>query len=174
MTERRKYERHGLARGETLATFKACQDINRNEWTRVCPEWRASDAVFTRAVIAEVGLRPEADQFGRCLLVPTPAWENLIEPGQSTFDREEWFYSEHSRMTLRRERAIPEEVWAGWVFQPGHVRWRWQSFNRKPKVKSTKPLPEKFVRSDWSAGDQARHRAAQRRRKKALRERPPL
>jgi hypothetical protein len=168
---RRKYERHGLARGETLQTFKVCQDINRSPWTRVCPEWRESDAQFTRDVIASIGLRPESDPAGRWLLIPRPDLSYLldIEASPDPFDLleelcEGWTLSHAQWRIFERQ---PLEIKAGHEFKPGHVEWRWMPRRiREPKVKSTKPLPEKFERGDWYRWDDARRKQAKRAARK--------
>lgn len=158
-TPRREYRRHGLTTRENKATFNTCESVINNPWTRVAECWKI-DVDFTRAVIAEIGRRPPPTGEGRFQLASREDLSYLLEGTQPERFVFVEFFPEYVPQRLDN---LPTWVEAGYVFQPGHVEWRWVPFKRK--AKSSKPLPEKFEKGIWGHPDSERQRGARRARK---------
>lgn len=157
-TPRREYRRHGLATPENLPTYNAVYDVLRYPWTRVAPCWH--DRVdFGWGVIAEIGRRPTTTDEGRFQLASREDLSYLLDGTQPEHFVFEEFFPEYVPQRLDH---LPPWVEAGYVFQPGHVEWRWVPFNRK--AKSTKPRPEVFIKSEFPDKNPERQRGKRRLR----------
>lgn len=168
MQSKRRYERHGLAQGATKETFLVCDSVFRSPHTRISPEWSTA-AEFTRAVIAEVGLRPQGNEDGRWILVPVVDYLELNLGAGDDFDPERWFFGEDSSMTARVWNGLPHVIQIGIVFRPGFIRWEWVPFKRRVRHKRTDRLPTAFQKSEWPRSDDAERKRAKRDYRRKLR-----
>lgn len=82
-TLRKTATRHGLARGETLDTYRAVQRVWRDEALLVWPSWRTGLGAFTQGVLDDIGLRPSKFHWVVRLteLSPDERWRHVTGEG---------------------------------------------------------------------------------------------
>ncbi len=134
---RRTATKHGLCRGDTLSTYRACEGVLRNPLTLVAPCW-TDTAEFTRGVMDEIGLRPEPDEIGRWRLVALPDLHYLLDLDGTP-----------DPLIVPPAEAFEENPWLphGDEFKPGYVQWSWYPKRRVPYADPRIGI----IAMDWSA-----------------------